>query len=118
MTDGARKLDNGSWNARYVGPDCRRCPRTFRVKRDATTWRGKELRLIDLDAWTRPASRKPARGVDGPTAAAMSAEAGATVREIQEQLGHTTSQMALRYQTAAALRDAKRARRVSDAWNR
>lgn len=69
MSEGVRKLDNGSWNARYVGPDGRRYSRTFRVKRDATTWRGQELRLIDLDDWTRPASRKPVRGVDGPTVA-------------------------------------------------
>jgi len=46
----------------------------------------------------------------------MSGQSGATVREIQAQLGHTTPAMALRYQTASAERDAERARRVSDAW--
>lgn len=46
----------------------------------------------------------------------MSGQSGATVREVQAQLGHTTSAMALRYQTASAERDAERARRVSDAW--
>lgn len=59
MSDGVRKLDTGNWNARYVGPDGKRYSRTFRVKRDAVTWRGQELRLIDLDDWTPPASRKP-----------------------------------------------------------
>ncbi len=48
--------------------------------------------------------------------ATLSAQAGATVREIQVQLGHTTATQALRYQTATAQRDAERAKRVSDAW--
>lgn len=70
MSDGIRKLRTGNWNARYVGPDGKRYSRTFSVKRDAVTWRGQELRLIDLDDWTPPASRKPKHAsadVDGPT---------------------------------------------------
>ena len=50
------------------------------------------------------------------TAVTMSAEAGATVLKIQDQRGHPTPQMALRYQTASPVRDAERARRVSAAW--
>jgi integrase len=71
MSDGVRKLANGSWNARYVGPDGKRYGRTFGVKRDAVTWRGQELRLIDLDEWTPPAARKPKYEPvdDGPTVA-------------------------------------------------
>lgn len=64
------QVANGNWNARYVGPDGKRYSRTFKVKRDAVTWRGQELRLIDLDDWTPPASRKPKHAsadVGGPT---------------------------------------------------
>ncbi len=50
------------------------------------------------------------------TAATLAADAGATVREIQNMLGHTTSTMALRYQRATAERDAERARNMSKAW--
>ncbi|MEO7587356.1 MAG: hypothetical protein ABIS84_04940, partial [Arachnia sp.] len=59
MNDGIRKLANGHWNTRYVGPDGRRYSRTFRVKQDATYWRSHELRLIDIDQWSPPASRNP-----------------------------------------------------------
>ena len=101
-------------------------------------WHNKQpkRRLDDLlfpDEYGRPvnderlrrAHKKAAAAIGRPelrnhdlraTAATMSAEAGATVREIQDQLGHTTPQMALRYQTASAVRDAERARRVSEAW--
>ncbi|GAB3817024.1 hypothetical protein GCM10028820_17270 [Tessaracoccus terricola] len=50
------------------------------------------------------------------TAATLAASAGATVREIQNMLGHTTPTMALRYQRATAERDAERARNMSKAW--
>lgn len=39
------------------------------------------------------------------TAATLGAQAGATVREMQHRLGHTTPTMALRYQAATAERD-------------
>ncbi|NLE97529.1 MAG: hypothetical protein GX596_06010, partial [Propionibacterium sp.] len=58
MSDGVRRFSNGSWNARYVGPDGKRYSRTFRVKRDAVVWRGQELRLIELDEWAPPTARK------------------------------------------------------------
>ncbi len=47
------------------------------------------------------------------TAATLAASAGASVREIQSMLGHTTPTMALRYQTATRERDAERARKMS-----
>ncbi|MFT3887189.1 MAG: tyrosine-type recombinase/integrase [Arachnia sp.] len=47
------------------------------------------------------------------TAATLAASAGASVREIQAMLGHTTPTMALRYQTATRERDAERARKMS-----
>lgn len=47
------------------------------------------------------------------TAATLAANAGASVREIQAMLGHTTPTMALQYQVATAERDAERARRMS-----
>lgn len=47
------------------------------------------------------------------TAATPAASAGASVREIQSMLGHTTPTMALRYQTATRERDAERARKMS-----
>lgn len=50
------------------------------------------------------------------TAATLAASAGATVREIQNMLGHTTPTMALRYQKATAERDAERARNMSRMW--
>lgn len=59
MTDGIRRFTNGTWNARYVGPNGKRYSRTFQLKRDAMVWRGQELRLIELDEWTVPATRKP-----------------------------------------------------------
>ena len=119
MSDGVRKLDNGSWNARYVGPDGRRYSRTFRVKRDATTWRGQELRLIDLDdclprraprrRYTRAGSRT--RDHDGHRDQCLP-------RRCRPQMARGPAAVtALRYQTATALRDAERARCVSDAWN-
>lgn len=73
----------------------------------------------------RRAHKKAAEAIGRPelrnhdlrsTGATLSAQAGATVREIQEQLGHTTPAQALRYQTATAERDAERAKRVSKAW--
>ena len=59
MNDGVRKLTGGHWNTRYVGPDGKRYSRTFRLKQDATYWLSHELRLIDLDQWSPPASRNP-----------------------------------------------------------
>lgn len=56
MNDCIRKLANGHWNTRYVGPDGRRYSRTFRVKQDATYWRSHELRLIDIDRPVDPAA--------------------------------------------------------------
>ncbi len=47
------------------------------------------------------------------TAATLAAAAGASVREIQSMLGHTTPMMALQYQTATRERDAERARNMS-----
>ena len=81
-------------------------------------------RPLDDDVLRR-AHKKAAAAIGRPelrnhdlrsTGATLSAQAGATVREIQDQLGHTTPTQALRYQTATAERDAERARRVSDAW--
>ncbi len=50
------------------------------------------------------------------TAATLAAAAGASVREIQSMLGHTTPSMALKYQTATRERDAERARNMSRRW--
>lgn len=48
------------------------------------------------------------------TAATLAAAAGASVREIQAMLGHTTPTMALLYQTATRERDAERAHKMSE----
>lgn len=47
------------------------------------------------------------------TGATMAAQAGATTRELMARLGHTTAGVAMRYQHAAADRDAEIARRLS-----
>lgn len=52
------------------------------------------------------------------TAATLAAAAGASVREIQAMLGHTTPTMALHYQIATKERDAERARRMSEQMDR
>ncbi len=49
------------------------------------------------------------------TAATLGAQSGATVREMQNRLGHTTPTMALRYQAATADRDRAIARRLEEA---
>ena len=48
------------------------------------------------------------------TGATMAAQAGATTRELMTRLGHTTAGVAMRYQHAAADRDAEIARRLSE----
>ncbi len=47
------------------------------------------------------------------TGATMAAQAGATTRELMARLGHTTAGVAMRYQHAAADRDAQIARQLS-----
>lgn len=47
------------------------------------------------------------------TGAVMAAQAGATTRELMDRLGHTTSEMAMRYQHVAEGRQAEIARRLS-----
>lgn len=49
------------------------------------------------------------------TAATLGAQSGATVREMQHRLGHTTPTMALRYQSATAERDRAIAERLQRA---
>jgi len=80
--------------------------------------------LLDDDVLRR-AHHKAVRavGLDGirphdlrATALTMSAQAGATVKELQAQADHTTAATALQYQTASAQRDQERARRVAEAW--
>jgi integrase len=48
------------------------------------------------------------------TGATLAAQAGATLAELMARLGHTTANAAMRYQHAAAGRDAEIARRLSD----
>ncbi len=48
------------------------------------------------------------------TGAVMAAQAGATTRELMDRLGHTTSEMAMRYQHVADGRQAEIARRLSE----
>lgn len=47
------------------------------------------------------------------TGAVMAAQAGATTRELMDRLGHTTAEMAMRYQHVAEGRQAEIARRLS-----
>jgi integrase len=47
----------------------------------------------------------------GPT---LAAQAGATTKELMKRIGHTTPGMAMRYQIAAAERDAVIAERLSE----
>jgi integrase len=46
--------------------------------------------------------------------ATLAAQAGATTKELMERIGHTTPGMAVRYQIAAAERDAVIAERLSE----
>ena len=48
------------------------------------------------------------------TGAAFAAQTGATIAELMGRLGHTTPGAAMRYQHAAADRDAEIARRLSE----
>lgn len=76
-----------------------------------------------LDEWTlRRTFKAAAESIDRPTlrfhdlrhqGAVMAARAGATTRELMDRLGHTTPQMSMRYQHAAAGRDAEIAARMS-----
>jgi integrase len=50
------------------------------------------------------------------TAATLGAQAGATVREMQSRLGHSTPNMALYYQGATAERDRRIADRLQEQW--
>ncbi|WP_460704057.1 tyrosine-type recombinase/integrase [Luteococcus sediminum] len=67
---------------------------------------------------------KPARAAAGRpdlrwhdlrhTGATMAAQAGATTKELMTRLGHSTVGLAMRYQHAAAERDAELAQRLSE----
>lgn len=59
----------------------------------------------------RPAGPHTARAA--PHRATLAAQSGATIAELMARLGHTTPAMAMRYQHAAAERDAEIARRLS-----
>ena len=48
------------------------------------------------------------------TSATMAAQFGATIAELQARIGHTTPNMAMRYQHVAADRDTQLARRISE----
>ena len=48
------------------------------------------------------------------TSATLAAQFGATIAELQARIGHTTPNMAMRYQHVAADRDAQLARRISE----
>jgi len=52
------------------------------------------------------------------TGATMAAQQGATVKELMALLGHTTPDMAMRYQVATKERDRQRADRLDEALNR
>lgn len=56
---GLRRLPSGRWQANFTGPDgvIHKAPRTFGAKDDAIGWLSHERRMIDLGAWTPPASR-------------------------------------------------------------
>ena len=49
-----------------------------------------------------------------PSSATMAAQFGATIAELQARIGHTTPNMAMRYQHVAADRDTQLARRISE----
>ena len=76
-----------------------------------------------LDEWTlRYHYKRAAEAIGRPElrlhdlrhqGAVMAARAGATTRELMDRLGHTTPQMSMRYQHAAAGRDAEIAARMS-----
>ena len=48
----------------------------------------------------------------------MAAQQGATVKELMTLLGHTTPDMAMRYQVATKERDRQRADRLDEALSR
>src|SRR4051794_26866430 len=59
-----RKLPSKRYQASYLGPDGQRHLNpsgTFTAKIDAEGWLAREKRLIESDAWTPPADRKPKR---------------------------------------------------------
>lgn len=76
-----------------------------------------------LDEWTlRRTFKASADAIGKPTlrfhdlrhqGAVMAARAGATTKELMNRMGHTTPQMSMRYQHAAAGRDAEIAARMS-----
>ena len=55
-----RRERSGRYSAAYVGPDLHlhRAPETFHAKVDAEGWLATERRLIDLDQWSSPQSRR------------------------------------------------------------
>lgn len=96
---------------------------------DRHVGRGKDALLFTgkadgvLDEWTlRRTFKTAAESIDRPSlrfhdlrhqGAVMAARAGATTKELMTRLGHTTPQMSMRYQHAAAGRDAEIAARMS-----
>lgn len=49
MADGVRTLDDGSWNARYGGPDSRRYPRAFRPIKPITADNHRKLARLAIN---------------------------------------------------------------------
>ena len=71
--------------------------------------------LRDAHYKARAAINMPALTIHGlrHTSATMAAQQGATIAELQARIGHSTPNMALRYQHVAAERDKQLAARIS-----
>ena len=67
------------------------------------------MRLTSRDTWPKP--RNPLQRSN--SGATLAAQLGATLAELQARIGHSTPNMAMRYQHVAAERDAQLAARMS-----
>ncbi len=83
----------------------RRCTDVRSVSSGAETGRTQSVPTASTLRARSSASRSCTGTTFGRTAATLGAQSGATVREMQHRLGHTTPTMALRYQAATAERD-------------
>ncbi|MDS1271581.1 hypothetical protein RIF23_14900 [Lipingzhangella sp. LS1_29] len=101
-----RRVSSGRWQARYQGPDgsIRNADRTFDNRKDAERWLSLKESEIARHEWVDPdAGAVPFED--------YAAEAGASLRELMNRMGHSSTRAALVYLHA---RD-DRARDIADA---
>jgi integrase len=78
-------------------------------------WLGMHTLFHDWDLARRAAGRGDLRFHDlRHTGAVLAAQSGATIKELMNRLGHSTAEMALRYQHASEDRDLELAQKLSE----